>query len=96
MHYHAIVAQLAAQEHVTVIAHGNSMTPRIRSGQKITVSPLSRPPQKDDIVLAKVRGRYYFHKVTAIRNGQYQISNNHGHINGWTKQIYGLVTKIGG
>lgn len=33
---------------------------------------------------------------TAIEGDRYQISNNHGHINGWTTRtkIYGIVTEI--
>lgn len=45
-----------------------------------------------DIVFCKVRGRYIdAHKITAVRNGKYLISNNHGHDNGWASAIYGRV-----
>ena len=49
-----------------------------------------------DVVFCKVRGRYIdAHKITAINPKRgYKISNNHGHDNGWAKQIYGKVVKI--
>lgn len=76
---------------------GQSMTPKIKSGQLITIEPLGdREPKKGDIVLAKVRGHYYIHLVSAIKHGEVQISNNHGHVNGWTPlhQVFGIVTNI--
>ena len=86
--------------------HGNSMTPLIKSGQLVTVEPLElrgdragrgeRFVEIGDAVFCKVGGRFMLHKVTAFRAGQYQISNNHGHVNGWTmaKNLFGLVTQV--
>lgn len=75
---------------------GNSMTGRISSGQLCTVEPATRDPQKGEIVLCKVRGNQYLHLVSAVRGDQFQISNNHGHVNGWTtrKNIFGILTKV--
>lgn len=82
---------------MTLKPKGNSMTPIIRSGQRIVLSPVDPDDvQVGDAVLAKVKGRYFIHKVTAIGDdGRFQISNNHGHINGWSRQVYGKVTEIG-
>lgn len=90
---------LQAGEVCEVTGYGQSMTPLVRSGQAVEVAPITDDTQlkKGDIVLCKVRGHIYLHKISAIRDGEiYQISNNHGHINGWTakKNIYGKVTKI--
>jgi Peptidase S24-like len=78
--------------------HGNSMRPIIESGQLVTVEPLNdRVPEVGDAVLCKVNGRQMLHKVTAIgSDGRYQISNNHGHINGWCTlaNIYGILTAV--
>ena len=78
--------------------HGNSMVPIIYSGQLVTVEPLNgRIPEVGDAVLCKVSGQQMLHKVTAIgSDGRYQISNNHGHINGWCKleAIYGILTAV--
>lgn len=76
------------------------MTPRIKSGQTCTYSPVTRPEdvRLKDAVFCKVRGSYYTHLVTGIRGDEkqgfeFQISNNHGHTNGWTSlsHIYGVV-----
>jgi SOS-response transcriptional repressor LexA len=69
------------------------MTPRIVSGQLVRVAPRDEDVKVGDIVLAKVKGQLYLHKVSAIQGWRVQISNNHGHINGWTTQerIYGVV-----
>lgn len=53
--------------------------------------------KKNDIVFCKVKGKYYLHKISAIKNGvSYQISNNHGHVNGTIgrNNIYGVVVEI--
>lgn len=70
---------------------GNSMTPLLISGQIVRVDPITPDVilSKGDVVLARVRGSIYLHRVSAIRNGKYQISNNHGHVNGWATKIYG-------
>jgi hypothetical protein len=77
---------------------GQSMTPIIKSAQICEVAPVNEDTvlEKGDVVFAKVNGRFYLHKISGIRNDQYQISNNHGHVNGWTnrRNIYGKVTQI--
>jgi phage repressor protein C with HTH and peptisase S24 domain len=76
---------------------GNSMFPLILSGQTLRIEPAVNAELKEgDIVFCKVRGNYYIHKITDIKGNQYRISNNHGHINGWTdrSRIYGIVTEI--
>jgi len=54
-----------------------------------------RPIRKGDIVYVKVRGRFYTHLVVAIgQDGRYLIGNNHGGINGWTRDIVALATPV--
>lgn len=82
-----------------VTGYGNSMTPILKSGQSVICEPVTEETKlkKNDIVLCKVKGCYYLHKISSIKNGvSYQISNNHGHVNGTIskKNIYGIVTKI--
>jgi hypothetical protein len=75
---------------------GNSMTPKIKHRQPVTLEPATwEDVKKGDIVYCKVKGNYYTHLVkgTCSKRGCL-IGNNHGHINGWTKQIYGKVTEI--
>lgn len=73
---------------------GNSMNPKIKSGQLITVSPSINDVAVGDIVFCKVNGNIYVHLVNAIQGNRFQIANNHGKINGWTTKIYGKVIKI--
>lgn len=74
---------------------GNSMTPIIKSGQKHRLQPITIEDAKvGDIVYCKVAGKYYTHLVTAKSNRGCQISNNHGYVNGWTKNIFGKVIEI--
>lgn len=77
---------LAKGETVKCRPRGNSMTPKIFSGNLCTISPYNAPDvlSKGDIVLCKVHGNYYLHLVTAVRIDMVQISNNHGRVNGWT------------
>lgn len=94
----AYIARLRAGETISFREGGNSMTPRIKSRQKCTYKPVLSPDdvKVGDAVFCKVGGSYYTHLITAIRGDQYQISNNHGHVNGWTmlSNIYGKVIAI--
>lgn len=92
-------ARLRAGEECYVVGFGQSMTPILKSGQPVIVTPLTDDMilEKNDIVFVKVAGHFYLHKISAIKNNKsYQISNNHGHVNGWVSrnQIYGKVIKI--
>ena len=73
---------------------GNSMTPLLKSRQPVDIRPVDRELEVGDITFAKVKGRYLMHLITAIDGERVQISNNHGHVNGWTNKskVYGLVT----
>lgn len=101
--YHArIIADLRAGNTVRVRGKGNSMTPKIRSGEVLTFEPILDPStvQRGDIVFCKVNGNVYDgHLVTGIRTRkgvlEFQISNNHGHVNGWTRNVWGRCIKIG-
>lgn len=92
------IEALKRGETVKFRPHGNSMQPRIKSGQLVTVSPC-KPGEAlvGDIVLCKVEGRRWLHLVSAIgSDGRYQISNNKGHINGWCvpTNVFGIVTNV--
>ena len=96
----SIAAQhLLNGETCILVGFGQSMTPRLKSGQKVKVVPITEDVvlEKNDIVFCKVNGAYYLHKISAIKNQKtYQISNNHGHVNGWISKskIYGKVVEI--
>ena len=75
---------------------GNSMLPRIKSGQKHRlVSCNWMECQIDDVVYCRVRGRLITHKVWAINETRgLLIGNAKGFKNGWTKSVYGKVVEI--
>ena len=70
------------------------MTGYINSGDLVTIEPCKTPPVKGDVVLSKVKGNVYLHFVYAVDVGRYQIGNSKNHINGWTRTVYGIVTKV--
>lgn len=96
----AITAEhLKNGEECIIVGFGQSMTPKLKSGQPVKAIPVTDNTSlnKNDIVFCKVNGCYYLHKISAIKNNKtYQISNNHGHVNGWISRnkIYGKVIEI--
>lgn len=97
MNYSKHVSDLRAGKQVQFRPKGNSMKPKIESGQLVTLIPCKiEEVDEGDIVLCKVNGHYYVHLVSAIQGDRRQISNNHGHVNGWVgpKAIYGKVIKV--
>lgn len=81
--------------------HGNSMSGKISSGERVVVKKIASPNQLrvGDAVYCKVNGSYYLHLLTAIDESQdrYQISNNHGHVNGWisSNNVFGVCVQVG-
>jgi hypothetical protein len=95
------IADLQEGKTVRFRPHGNSMSPKIESGQLCTVAPLiSTDELVGTVVLCKVRGREYLHYVKAVRgageNRTFQIGNAKGHINGWVGQaaIFGVLMGV--
>jgi hypothetical protein len=90
------VEKLAKGESFITSEKGNSMVPLIKSGQDHRLKPTTWEHCKPgDIVYCKVSGRFYTHLVKAVNQQRgCQIGNNRGNINGWTKQVYGIVTEI--
>lgn len=92
------IAALQEGKTVSFRPHGNSMLPRIRSGQLCTVEPVAAgtPVEIGDVVLCRVNGSQYLHLVTAKDGDRVRISNNHGHHNGWAgpQAVYGKLVKV--
>lgn len=89
-----VVQQLQQGKAVTFKPVGNSMTPRIKSKQEVTVEPYTGQTLKiDDVVLVTVKGNIYLHLISAIDGDRLQISNNHGYVNGWTNtsKVWGVL-----
>jgi hypothetical protein len=99
---HAI-EELQAGRMVTIKPKGHSMEPLIKSGQSVLLVPFGSHhlskllPEVGDVVLCKVKGSVYLHKIVATSTNKtdtlYQIANNKGRVNGWTSsnKIYGLA-----
>lgn len=90
----AAIERLKEGGAVVVKPHGNSMTPRIKSGQEVVVEPVDLAALRvSDVVLVRVKGNVYLHLVRQIsRTGHlFQIANNKGRVNGWVdgSHIYG-------
>jgi hypothetical protein len=82
---------------IKIKTSGSSMSGKVDNGSFVTIEPVGdRTLKKKDIVLAKVNGRLYLHLITGTREDSFQISNNHGHVNGWAlkKNVFGIVTKV--
>jgi len=90
------VEKLLKGEDFITSEKGNSMTPKIKSGQEHRLEPVDlNRLEVGDIVFCKVKGKYYTHLIKAINPDKgFLIGNNKGGINGWTKLIYGKVTEI--
>jgi hypothetical protein len=94
-----VLKTLLEKGEVSWSPHGNSMSPRIASGDKVVVKQVDpRLLKVGDIVYAKVKGSYYLHLLSAIDESQsrYQISNNHGYVNGWVTadKVYGVCVQV--
>ena len=73
------------------------MTGRIESRQLCTVQSVdSSTLEVGDVVLCKVKGREFLHKITATRGVEFQIGNNKGRVNGWvsTNAIFGKCVEV--
>ena len=92
------IEKLKSGKTCLVQGFGQSMTPILKSGQVCKVVPITVDMvfKKNDIVLCKVKGHIYLHKISAISGNRYQISNNHKHVNGWVSRncLYGKVVEI--
>ena len=93
----AYIVKLRAGQPVSFRPRGNSMSPRIESGQLCTVEPVDPSGLAvGDIVLCKVNGSEYLHLVKAVQDRRFQIGNNRGRINGWIgpNAIYGRLVRV--
>jgi len=91
------IAKLRLGQAVSFRPRGNSMSPKIESGQLCTVEPVQTDALAvGDIVLCKVNGNEYLHLIKAIQGRRFQIGNNRGGINGWIgpNAVFGRLTKV--
>lgn len=91
-----IVEELQDNKIVKTRLGGNSMTPIIKSKQLVTIEPC-KPGDLSvgDVVYCRVKGSYYLHLIKQIStDGRFLIGNNHGRINGWTRNVFGKLTNV--
>lgn len=90
------VERLARGESFITSERGNSMVPRIMSGQNHRLKPITwQECNVGNIVYCRIGRAFYTHLVKATDpNRGCQIGNNKGRINGWTKQVFGIVTEV--
>jgi len=98
--------RLAAGETVKIRPRGNSMQPRINSGDEVTIVPIGDSYEdqdkikKGDIVFCWVNGHYCVHLVQAVQQKmggcRYQIGNNKKRTNGVIDitRIFGKATRV--
>ncbi len=88
--------KLLAGETIVSKEPGNSMTPILKSRQPVRLEPTTwEDVDEGDIVFCKVKGNYYTHLVKGKNEKRgCLIGNNHGRLNGWTKNVYGKVIQI--
>ena len=97
--YEIIIKRIQEGKNIDLKEGGNSMTPIIRHREPVTLSPVDTSKlEVGDIVLARVRGNYYTHLVSALEGERVQISNNHKHVNGWIhrSKVYAIVSAVNG
>ncbi|WP_051820112.1 S24/S26 family peptidase [Streptomyces flavochromogenes] len=97
----AVAGRVSGGATVTFRPSGSSMVPLIRSRQQVVVAPVD--PAKvevGDIVLARVAGTVYLHRVSSVdpARKRVQISNNRGRVNGWTShaRVFGICVAVDG
>lgn len=98
MNLQLAAARVSRGQTVKFRAMGRSMEPRIRSGQIVTVAPIEAGDYEvGDVVLAKVRGKWWLHKVKAMTDSRALIANQRGRENGWAHEsnVIGKVVGIG-
>lgn len=91
-----LVEKLKKEGQIKFRPTGNSMNPKIKSGELVTINAVSSLDEVEvgDAVYCKVKGRIMLHLVSAKKDGQVQISNLSGHVNGWTKTVYGKLVQV--
>jgi hypothetical protein len=100
------VEKLKRGETVQFRPRGHSMKGKVNDGDLVTVVPVKFEPwpaicpvMQGDIVLCKVKSKYFLHLVVSEGDGtgtEFLIGNNRGYTNGWTlaKNIFGKVIRV--
>lgn len=83
--FDAAIRALKRGESITIRPRGDSMLPRIKSGQRVELRPpADGEPRKGQVALVRVRGRVLLHKVAQVSGPKLLITSQRGKVNGWT------------
>lgn len=101
MNLTVLAQRVAGGATVTCRPVGNSMRPLIPSRSEVTIAPVQVDRlESGDIVLVRVAGHVYLHKVLAVdrEHRRVQIGNNRGGVNGWAglERVYGICVEVDG
>lgn len=92
------IKRLLLGETIKFKSKGSSMTPLINPGDMKTIAPITdySALKIGDIVYCTIGNSTFTHLITEIHEDKWQISNNHGKINGWIdkNQIHGICIKV--
>lgn len=92
--YETLLSSLRDRGEGSMKCFGNSMLPIIESGSTCHFE-VRDSYLVGDVVFCRVKGRVIdAHKITALGDRGYMISNNRGYDNGWTKTVYGKVVRV--
>lgn len=93
--YYRLMQDLEEKGEGIMTCFGSSMMPIFKTKQTMLFKKFDRY-EIGDCVFCKVNGRFIDCHLIIKKNKNkgYLISNNHNHINGWTRKIYGKVVKI--
>ena len=95
----SILNELSQGRRVQLVGRGNSMYPKIKDGETITIDPYigNNELKVNDIVFVRVGKNYLTHQILKIENDLITISNIKGKIDGIVPltAIYGIITHIG-
>ena len=89
---------LAEGKGVVFVPKGNSMLPFIKGGRdSVVLSPLTRPPEVGNIILAKIGTKYFLHRIIELRGNEVSLmgdGNLHGKEHCMITDMIGIVTEI--
>lgn len=92
--YGRLMEALAGEGRGTMRCAGPSMLPVLANPSTCDYERADRY-EVGDIVFCRVRGRFVdAHWVREVSEARgYLIGNNHGHLNGWTRKVFGRVVE---
>lgn len=90
------IQQLQEEKTFQFRPKGFSMAGIVDNNDLVTVEPATvESVMEGDVVLCRVAGGECLHIVKSKDSkGRCMIGNNKGHLNGWTKAVYGKCIKV--